>query len=146
MTIRLLIVDDHELVRDGLRMTFEGTEIEVVAEASDGREAFETLKRQPVDVALVDIRMPRADGFRFLQLLRDAGVTLPLVLMHSVDDGMRSVRRCLEMGAKGLVVKGRDKEELLNAVRKVHAGQQLWEGIVPCAAPAKRDGMSCEMR
>lgn len=136
MTIRLMIVDDHDLVREGLRMTFEGSEVEVVAEAADGVEAFEQLQRQPVDVALVDIRMPRADGFRFLQSLNEAGWKLPVVLMHSIDDGMKSARRCREMGAKGLLLKGRDKEELLNAVRKVHGGGQLWDRSVPCVAAA----------
>lgn len=140
MTIRLMIVDDHELVRNGLRLTFEGTDVEVVAEAADGYEAFETLKQQPVDVALVDVRMPRADGFQFLQLLRDAGLTLPVVLMHSVDDGMRSLRRSQELGAKGLIPKGHDKEELLDAVRKVHAGRALWNSFALGAAEAERVG------
>src|SRR5581483_1849275 len=72
--IRLLIADDHELVRDGLRMTFEGTDVEIVLEAIDGQEAFDGLSGREIDVALVDISMPRADGFRFLQLARDAGV------------------------------------------------------------------------
>jgi DNA-binding NarL/FixJ family response regulator len=127
MTIRLLIVDDHELVREGLRMTFEGTDVEVVEEAADGLEAFETARRHPIDVALVDIRMPKADGFQFLKLLQDAGMKLPVVLMHSVDDGTKSVRRCREMGAMGLVPKGQEKEVLLNAVHQVHNGEQLWD-------------------
>lgn len=131
MTIRLLIVDDHDLVREGLRLTFAGTDVEVVAEATDGFDAFERLQHQSVDVALVDIRMPRADGFQFLHLLRDAGMSLPVVLMHSVDDGVKSIRRCLEMGARGLIRKGHDKDELLDAVRKVYAGQQCWSGLVP---------------
>ncbi len=139
MTIRLLIVDDHDLVRQGLRLTFEGTDVDVVAEATDGQDAFEKLKQQSVDVALVDIRMPRADGFRFLELLRDAGLSLPVVLMHSVDDGMKSIRRCLEMGARGLIPKGNDKDELLEAVRKVYAGQQCWSGLLPCNSEADRD-------
>ncbi len=137
MTIRLLIVDDHDLVREGLRLTFEGTDVEVVAEASDGWDAFEKLQHRPVDVALVDIRMPRADGFRFLHLLRDAGLSLPVVLMHSVDDGMKSIRRCREMGARGLIPKGHDKDELLEAVRKVYAGQQVWKGLAPGNAEAE---------
>jgi DNA-binding NarL/FixJ family response regulator len=126
MTIRLLIVDDHELVREGLRMAFEGTDIEAVAEATDGQEAFEILRRQPVDVALVDIRMPKADGFDFLQLLHDANLTLPVVLMYSIDDGTRSLRQCRELGAKGLVSKCQDRHELIDAVRQVYAGGDVW--------------------
>jgi len=133
MTIRLLIVDDHDLVREGLRLMFEGTEVDVVAEAADGQEAFEKLSNQPVDVALVDLRMPRADGFRFLELVRQAGWKLPVVLMHTVDDGAKSFRRCQELGAKGLVLKGHENQ-LLDAVRMVHAGQTLWSGQVHPAA------------
>jgi DNA-binding NarL/FixJ family response regulator len=128
MSIKLMIVDDHDLVREGLRMTFEGTDVEVVAEAADGLEAFEKLKRQPVDVALVDIRMPRADGFQFLELLKKEGLKLPVVLMHSVQDGMHAVRRCQELGAKGLIGKDHDQGYLLKAVESIHAGNEVWNG------------------
>lgn len=107
---------------------------------TDGLDAFEKLKQQSVDVALVDIRMPRADGFRFLQLLRDAGMSLPVVLMHSVADGMKSVRRCLEMGVRGLIAKGHDKAELLEAVRKVYSGQQVWNGLLHGHSETTPDG------
>lgn len=128
MAIRLMIVDDHEMVREGLCLTFEGTDIHIVAEATDGEEAFEKLRHQPVDVALVDIRMPRTDGFQFLELLRQAGLKLPVVVMHSVQDGTNVVRRCEELGAKGLISKGLEKAALVDAVRRVYAGEQLWNG------------------
>lgn len=127
MTIRLMIVDDHEMLREGLRLTFEGTDIEVVAEAKDGQEAFEMLQKHPVDVALVDIRMPRADGFQFLNMLRSAGLKLPVVLMHSVQDGSNVLRRCRELGAKGLVSKGQARDCLVDAVKSVSVGRELWE-------------------
>jgi len=123
LTIRLLIADDHDLVRDGLRLTFEGTDVQIVAEAADGQQAFEQLNQHAVDVALVDISMPRADGFRFLELVREAGVMVP-VLMHSVHDGY--VRRCRDLGAKGFVLKGQEKDVLLAAVQAVHAGNEFW--------------------
>lgn len=128
MAIRLMIVDDHELVREGLRLAFEGTDIEIVAEAADGEEAFEALHQQAVDVALVDIRMPRADGFQFLELLRRAGLKLPVVVMHSVQDGANALRRCRELGAKGLIAKGQETDQLIDAVHRVYAGHDLWHG------------------
>jgi DNA-binding NarL/FixJ family response regulator len=128
MPIRLMIVDDHEMVREGLRLTFEGTDIEVVAEAADGQEAFDKLKQHAIDVALVDIRMPRADGFQLLEMLRNAGLKLPVVLMHSVQDGTQAIRRCQDLGAKGLIRKGEEKEQLLTAVHSVHSGRDLWDG------------------
>lgn len=134
--IRLLIVDDQPIIREGLRLTFEGTEISVVAEAADGREAFEMLSRYPVDVALVDIRMPRADGFEFLRSLKEAGMTLPVVLMHTVDEGTKLALRSRELGARGLVLKGQDREELLQSIRKVHSGGDLWSHREAVAGPA----------
>lgn len=134
--IRLLIVDDQSVIREGLRLTFEGTEISVVAEASDGREAFELLSRHSVDVALVDVRMPRADGFDFLRSVSQAGMALPVVLMHTVDEGTKTAVRCQELGARGLVLKGQDREDLLRAIRSVHAGGNLWSlGGAKTAAP-----------
>ena len=131
MTIRLLIVDDHALVREGLRLTFEGTNVEVVAEAADGQEAFEKLREHSADVAMVDIRMPRVDGMQFLQMLKDAGLKLPVVLMHSINDGTKSVRQCRDMGARGLLPKGQEKEALVQAVQKVHAGEEVWVDGAP---------------
>ncbi len=127
MGIRLLIVDDHQLVRDGLRLTLEGSDVTVVAEAADGHEAFKVVLDHLVDVALVDIRMPRADGFVFLEALSEAKLKMPVVLMHTADEGTRSAMRCRELGARGLVLKGHERTILLDAIRRVHAGEQLWD-------------------
>lgn len=123
LAIRLLIADDHELVRDGLRMTFEGTGGEIIAEAINGQQAFDQLQQHDIDVALVDISMPHADGFHFLELTRNAGVTVPVV-MHSVHEGY--LRRCRDLGANGFVLKGQEKDILVAAVRAVHAGNEFW--------------------
>lgn len=125
--IRLLIVDDHEMVREGLKLSFAGPEIHVVAEAANGEAAFEALLRQPVDVALVDVRMPGSDGFRFLELVRQAGLKLPVVLMHTVNDGTENVRRSRSLGACGLLSKGLGHQELVDAVCRAHAGELLWD-------------------
>ncbi|MBX3448453.1 MAG: response regulator transcription factor [Planctomycetaceae bacterium] len=123
MAIQLLIADDHELIRDGLRLTFDGTEVSIVAEATNGREAFEQLGRHCIDVALVDISMPGGDGFLFLELVRAAGVTVPVV-MHSMNDG--HVRRSRALGAAGFVVKGQE-HKLVPAVRAVYSGGEFWD-------------------
>ncbi len=126
--IRLLIVDDHELVREGLKLSFAASEVQVVAEAANGEAAFRVLLlRQPIDVALVDVRMPGSDGFRFLELVRQAGMKLPVVLMHSVNDGMENIRRSRSLGASGLLPKGLDRKDMVEAVRRVHAGEILWD-------------------
>lgn len=127
MTIRLLIADDHEVVRDGLRMTLDGADVQIVAEAADGREAFDELQRHRPDVALIDISMPRADGFHFLELVQQAGV-IAAVLMHSVHDGGEYIRKCRSLGAKGFLLKGQDRDVLLDAIRTVHVGEEFWNG------------------
>jgi len=123
VTIHLLIADDHELVRDGLRLTFDGTEISIVAEATNGLEAFEQLGLHCIDVALVDISMPGGDGFLFLKLVREASLTMPVV-MHSMNDG--HIRRSRALGAAGFVLKGQE-HKLLPAVRAVYAGGEFWD-------------------
>lgn len=128
LTIQLLIADDHELIRDGLRLTFDGTEVLIIAEATNGRDAFALLSLHDIDVALVDISMRGGDGFEFLELIRDAGLTLP-VLIHSMNDGY--VRRSRALGAAGFVIKGQD-HKLLLAVRAVYAGGEFWD--VPAAS------------
>ncbi|MDP1797251.1 MAG: response regulator transcription factor [Planctomycetaceae bacterium] len=127
MTIRLLVADDHEIVRDGLRMTFENTRVRIVAEAVDGQHAFELLQQHEVDVALIDISMPRADGFQFLELVRQADIDVR-ALMHSVHDGSEYLRRCQKLGAKGFLLKGQEKTVLLAAVSAVHNGNEFWNG------------------
>lgn len=131
MPIRLLIVDDHVLVREGLRLMFAGSDIQVVAEAENGNAAFEALKQHVVDVALVDVRMPGSDGFRFLELVRQAGLTLPVVLMHTVNDGSENVRRSQSLGANGLLAKGVGREELILAIGRVHSGEEIWGPDLP---------------
>lgn len=126
MSIRLLIADDHDLMREGLRLTFEGTEVQVVTEAIDGQEAFEQLNQHDVDVALVDLHMPRADGYVFLRLVKETGMVVG-VLMHTLDCGTHAVRRCRELGARGLIAKNGDGEALLSAVRRVHGGEEVWD-------------------
>lgn len=125
--IRLLIVDDHELVREGLRLSFAGSEVQVVGEAVNGEAAFAALLRQPIDVALVDVRMPGSDGFQFLELVRQAGLKVPVVLMHSMNDGSENVRRSRSLGACGLLPKGLGRHEMIDAVCRAHAGETLWD-------------------
>ncbi|HTN02646.1 MAG TPA: response regulator transcription factor [Planctomycetaceae bacterium] len=127
MRVQLLIADDHKLVREGLRMTFAGSGIEIVAEAASGEEAFEKLQQHAADVALVDVRMPESDGYRFLELIRAAGLSLPVV-MHTIQSGAETIRRCRELGAVGLVAKGEEPDVLRDAVRAASAGRQFWDG------------------
>jgi DNA-binding NarL/FixJ family response regulator len=125
MSIRLLIADDHEVVRCGLRSLLSGTDIEIVGEAATGEEAVAQTSASNPDVVLMDIRMPDSDGLNALGRIKLERPDLP-VLMLSTYDNPTYVARAVALGAAGYVLKGASREELLEAVRKAAAGEGAW--------------------
>jgi DNA-binding NarL/FixJ family response regulator len=123
--IRLLIVDDHPIVRDGLRAAFAGEpDIEVVGEAANGAEAVESAGRDQVDVALMDLRMPEMDGVRAIRLLQQASPRTRVLVLTTFDtDG--DVLPAIEAGATGYLLKDAPTDELLRAVRAAHRGESV---------------------
>ena len=123
--IRLLIVDDHPIVRDGLRGVFTGDpDFTVVAEASDGAEAIRVAESVEVDVILMDLRMPGTGGVEaIIQLRRRSHPARVLVL--TTFDSDRDVLPAIEAGATGYLLKDARREELLRAVRAAHTGQSV---------------------
>ncbi len=121
MSIKVVIADDHEVVRSGLLSVFEDSEIEVVAQASDGEEAVvKTIAQQP-DVLLMDIRMPESDGIQALARLRsDAPETKVVVL--STYDNPTYVARAVALGAKDYALKGASEADLIATIRRVAKG------------------------
>lgn len=131
--IRLLIVDDHPIVRDGLRGLFAGDdEFAVVAEAGDGAEAVAEAQRTDVDVILMDLRMPGTGGVEAIARLRALGHPAR-VLVLTTFDGDRDVLPAIEAGATGYLLKDAPREELLRGVRAAHAGQSV---LAPSVAGA----------
>ena len=119
--IRVLVVDDQELVRTGLRHILESTDdIRVIGEASDGVQALDAAERLMPDVVLMDIRMPRMDGVEATRLLQG-----PRVIILTTFDHDEYVVEALRAGASGFVVKDAPSEELLRAVRVVARGDAL---------------------
>ncbi len=120
--MRVLIADDHGIVRSGLRMLLERQpDIEVVAEAEDGREALEAAQKDRPHVAVLDVSMPRMTG---LQAAREIGAHVPdtAVLLLSMHDDERYFFEGLEAGASGYVLKRAADKDLISAVRTVAAG------------------------
>jgi len=123
--IRLLIVDDHPIVRDGLRGVFAGDEeFAVVGEAANGAEALARVTRADVDVVLMDLRMPVMGGVEAIRRLRDEAPQVR-VLVLTTYDGDRDVLPAVEAGAIGYLLKDAPREELLRGVRAAHAGQPV---------------------
>lgn len=127
--IRVLIVDDHPVVRDGLRgvLTAE-PDLAVVGEAGDGAEALARLAatspEEPVDVVLMDLRMPVMGGVEAIKELRRNG-SAPRVLVLTTFDTDRDVLPAIEAGATGYLLKDTPREELLRAVRAAHRGEAV---------------------
>ena len=120
--IRVLLADDHSIVRDGLRRIVEESEdIEVVAEASDGKEAIQQTHLSSPDVAIIDISMPGQDGLEVINQLQSFYPKLPILVL-TMHEEEQYVVRAIESGAMGYITKRSAPEQLLNAIRKVHAG------------------------
>jgi DNA-binding NarL/FixJ family response regulator len=125
MTIRLLIADDHEVVRCGLKSLVSGTDIEIVGEAATCEEAVSRTLQDDPDVVLLDIRMPDGDGLSALSRIKVERPSLP-VLMLSTYDNPTYVARAVALGAVGCVLKGATRKQLLEAIRKAAAGETAW--------------------
>lgn len=125
--IRVAIADDHQLVRAGFRALLESEPgIEVVAEASGGRELLEILRRTPVDVALLDIRMPDGDGlWTTEQIAADPGLAAVRVVIVTTFELDEYVARAIRAGASGFLVKDTEPADLIRAVRVVAGGDAL---------------------
>lgn len=120
--IRLMIVDDHAVVRDGLKAVFSLVDdLEVVAEAGNGAEALERARSHDPDVVLMDIGMKGENGIELAARLIDEDPERA-VLMLTMHDGVEHAQRALKAGARGYVLKDSRSAEIVGAIRMVHAG------------------------
>jgi len=121
--IRLVIADDHEIVRRGLRMTIQGeTDMELVGEAQTGRQAVELVSRLKPDVLLLDIQMPELDGIQVAQLLHAQGATTAILALTSYRDDAQ-LYAALRAGVNGYLLKDISGDQLVQAIRGVLHGQ-----------------------
>jgi DNA-binding NarL/FixJ family response regulator len=125
MPIRLMIVDDHPVVRDGLRgMLANEPDLEVVGEASDGAEALALVGSLQPDVILMDLRMPRLGGAATIEALAEQGTEANVLVLTTYDTD-RDVVPALEAGATGYLLKDAPREELLRAIRAAARGESV---------------------
>jgi DNA-binding NarL/FixJ family response regulator len=123
MSVKVLIADDHGIVRSGLRLLLDREpDIEVVAEASDGVEARDLAIRERPDLAILDVRMPKLTGLQATREIREQAPDVA-VLILSMHDDERYLFQALQAGASGYVLKRQADEDLLDAVRAVDRGE-----------------------
>ncbi|MBX3411503.1 MAG: response regulator transcription factor [Pirellulales bacterium] len=125
MSIRLLIADDHEVVRHGLTSLLADTDIEVVGEATNGEEVLERARELKPDLVLLDIRMGESDGLKALEQFRQEQPKLPILVL-SMYDNPTYTARAVALGANGYLLKGCSRDELIEAIRIVAAGHDMW--------------------
>jgi DNA-binding NarL/FixJ family response regulator len=125
VAIKVLIADDHSLVRQGLRRYLDmADDIDVVGEAADGEEAMALVEKSEPDIVLLDIRMPGVDGLEAARRIRDKFPKVGTIMLTAYDD-RQFVVEAVRAGARGYVLKARDAEHLIQTVRLVAGGNMV---------------------
>ena len=120
--IRVLVCDDHLIVRQGIRMLLaDAPDISVAAEAASGPEALAAVRTGGIDVVLLDIAMPQRDGLDILRQLKSEAPKLPVLMLSTYPDRQYAVRS-LKLGAQGYLNKSLDAEQMVEAIRRVARG------------------------
>jgi DNA-binding NarL/FixJ family response regulator len=153
MSVKLLIADDHEVVRRGLTSLLSGSEIKVIAEAKNGDEAVKLTKKHKPDVVLLDIRMPETDGLEALERIRRDRPDQRVVILSTYDNPTY-VARAVAMGASDYVLKGSSRSELVSAINAAAAGQaptktgelRRVQGAMATREPSKNDDVPLTQR
>ena len=123
MTISLLVADDHEVVRSGLINLLAGTGIDVVAEATNGKEAVEMTREHQPKVVLMDIRMVNGDGLSALEQIRKDSPDTAVVMLSTYDNPTY-IARSLALGARDYVLKGSPVAKIVNALHRAANGDE----------------------
>jgi DNA-binding NarL/FixJ family response regulator len=138
--VRVLLADDHAIVRQGIaRFLGDAGSLVVVAEASDGQQALDRIRLGGVDVAVLDIQMPRLSGIEVARAVRAERIPVGILILTAFDDEPY-VRAVLEAGANGYVLKTADAEEIIEAVLDVHAGRSVLDPAIARQLMARLSG------
>lgn len=130
MTIRIVLADDHPIVREGLASVLETQpDFEVVGQANDGSEAVDVVSALKPDVVLLDLEMPHLDGVQALRAMRAADATVKALVFTAFDTDERIIG-AVQAGARGYLLKGAPRDELFNAIRVVARGGSTLQPVV----------------
>ena len=121
--LNIMIVDDHSLIRKGLRLLLKGkADFTVTAEAASGEEALQKVRHEPVDIMLLDISMPGAGGLAIIEQAKEYRPKLKIVIL-SMHEDENYIRKAMRLGANGYIPKASADDELVDALRAVAAGR-----------------------
>jgi DNA-binding NarL/FixJ family response regulator len=124
MTISVFLVDDHRVLRDGLRILLESqNDIEVIGEAEDGKKAVQSIARLKPDVAVMDITMPELNGIDAAQTIHETLPEIGIIIL-SIHSDLEHIFRALQAGAQGYLLKESAGSEVISAVRAVYLGRR----------------------
>jgi DNA-binding NarL/FixJ family response regulator len=128
--INILIADDHRIVIEGLQLMLrEAEDLRCVGEASNGKQVLELLENTPVDVLLLDIHMPEMDGLECCPLVKKRWPNVKVLVLSMMREASL-VKAILRQGASGFLLKNAGKDEVIDAIRKVHEGKQAFSAEV----------------
>lgn len=134
-TIRVLVVEDHILIRMGLKTVSEiEPDIKIVAQVEDGESALQAFRQHRPDVAIVDLRLPGMDGIQTVQALRQEFGPMPVLVLSSYRTDA-DIARAIQAGASGYLLKDMPLPRLIEAIRAVHAGQQYFPAEIASRLP-----------
>jgi|TARA_Y100001968_G_scaffold163746_1_gene149808 DNA-binding NarL/FixJ family response regulator len=125
MSIRLMVIDDHEIIRSGVRKMIAGSEIQLIAESNSGENVLAGIAQYHPDVILLDVRLEDGDGLTALGRVKIEHPQIP-VLMLSTFDNPTYVARSVALGASGYLLKNSPRDSILEAIRKVAVGENAW--------------------
>ena len=127
-TLKVILADDHVLVRDGIKALLEEEqEIMVIDEASNGKEALQVIKETTPDLLIVDIRMPEMNGIEVVQAIKNEAIPIKTLVL-SMHDSEEYVLQSIQAGADGYLLKGSSKEEFIKALNTIKNGEKYFAG------------------
>ncbi|MEP1740565.1 MAG: response regulator transcription factor [Kangiellaceae bacterium] len=125
MTVKVLLVDDQMLVREGIKGLLNlSDKVNVVGEASDGSQVIEAINRCAPEVILLDLSMPKVDGIETLELLKNQGITIPVIILTTFDDN-EFILKGIQAGAMGYLLKDVSLDTLVSGIETVSSGKRL---------------------
>lgn len=132
-TIKVLLVDDHQIIRDGIKALLkDSNDVQVIGEAENGKECLDMIARMKVDLVIMDVNMPVMNGVEATQHIIKMYPEIP-VLCLSMHDEVEYISKMLQAGAQGYLLKNSGKHELINAIHRLAAGEKYFSSEVSYA-------------